>query len=59
MSWAVLFRAREYLKGSFWFYPLIGAILGSLLALLTHQADISVTVPRGMAVRPVRPRAPC
>ena len=41
MSWAALFRAREYLKGSFWFYPLIGAILGPLLALLTQQADTS------------------
>ena len=38
MSWAALFRAREYLKDSIWFYPLIGAILGPLVALLTHQA---------------------
>jgi len=45
MSWAVLFRTREYLKGSVWFYPLVGAILGSLLAVLTHQVDTSVTVP--------------
>jgi uncharacterized membrane protein len=52
MSWAVLFRAREYLKGSVWFYPLIGAILGSLLALLTHQADTSVTVPQAWQYTP-------
>ena len=52
MSWAALFRAREYLKGSFWFYPLIGAILGPLLALLTHQADISVTVPKAWQYAP-------
>jgi len=45
MSWAVLFRTREYLKGSVWFYPLVGAVLGSLLAVLTHQVDTSVTVP--------------
>jgi uncharacterized membrane protein len=45
MSWALLFRAREYLKGSLWFYPLAGAILGPLLAVLTRQADTSVTVP--------------
>jgi uncharacterized membrane protein len=45
MSWALLFRAREYLKGSLWFYPLVGAILGPLLAVLTRQADTSVTVP--------------
>ena len=52
MSWAVLFRAREYLKGSFWFYPLIGAILGSLLALLTQQADMSVMVPKAWQYAP-------
>ena len=45
MSWALMFRAREYLKGSLWFYPLAGAILGPLLAVLTRQADTSVTVP--------------
>lgn len=45
MSWALLFRAREYLKGSLWFYPLAGAILGPLLAVLTRQADTSITVP--------------
>ena len=52
MSWALLFRAREYLRGSLWFYPLAGAILGSLLALLTHQADTSVTVPGGWQYTP-------
>jgi len=45
MSWALLFRARESLKGSLWVYPLAGAILGPLLAALTRQADTSVTVP--------------
>jgi uncharacterized membrane protein len=45
MSCALLFRAREYLKGSLWVYPLAGAILGPLLAVLTRQADTSVTVP--------------
>jgi uncharacterized membrane protein len=52
MSWAVLFRAREYLKGSVWLYPLIGAILGPLLALITHQADIAVTVPKAWQYAP-------
>jgi uncharacterized membrane protein len=40
-----LFRAQQYLKGSVWFYPLLGAILGPLVALLTKQADTSVSVP--------------
>jgi uncharacterized membrane protein len=52
MSWALLFRAREYLRGSLWFYPLTGAILGALLALLTRQADTSVTVPQGWQYTP-------
>src|SRR5215469_17044050 len=52
MSWALLFRAREYLRGSLWFYPLAGAILGALLALLTQQADASVTVPQGWRYAP-------
>jgi len=52
MSWALLFRAREHLKGSLWFYPLAGAILGPLLALLTSQADTSVTVPQAWQYTP-------
>jgi uncharacterized membrane protein len=52
MSWALLFRARQYLKGSLWFYPLAGAILGPLLAVLTRQADTSVTVPPGWQYTP-------
>jgi uncharacterized membrane protein len=52
MSWALLFRAREYLKGSLWVYPLAGAILGPLLALLTRQADTSVTVPKAWQYAP-------
>jgi uncharacterized membrane protein len=52
MSWALLFRAREYLKGSLWFYPLAGAILGPLLAVLTRQADASVTVPQAWQYTP-------
>ena len=52
MSWALLFRAREYLKGSLWVYPLAGAILGPLLAVLTRQADTSVTVPQAWQYAP-------
>ena len=52
MLWALLFRAREYLRGSLWVYPLAGAILGALLALLTRQADASVTVPQGWRYAP-------
>jgi uncharacterized membrane protein len=41
----VRFRVREYLKGSLWIYPLLGAILGPLVAWGTKQADASFTVP--------------
>jgi uncharacterized membrane protein len=43
MSWAVLFRVREYLKGSLRTGPVAGAILGPLL---TRKADMSLTVPK-------------
>jgi uncharacterized membrane protein len=45
MSRPLYFRARQYLKASVWFYPVLAAILGPLLALLTKQADTSVRVP--------------
>jgi uncharacterized membrane protein len=52
MSWAVRFRIREYLKGSLWYGPVAGAILGPLLAVLTHQADTSLTVPKAWQYAP-------
>jgi uncharacterized membrane protein len=52
MSWAVRFRIREYLKGSLWYSPVAGAILGPLLALLTYQADTSLTVPKAWQYAP-------
>jgi uncharacterized membrane protein len=52
MSWAMLFRVREYLRGSLWYGPVAGAILGPLLALLTRQADTSLTVPKAWQYAP-------
>src|SRR5215217_5017334 len=52
MSWAARFRVRQYLKGSVWFYPLIGALVGPVLALLTQSADTSVTVPKAWQYAP-------
>jgi uncharacterized membrane protein len=52
MSWAVLFRVREYLKGSLWYGPVAGAILGPLLAVLTRQADTSLTMPKAWQYAP-------
>jgi uncharacterized membrane protein len=52
MSWSALFRVREYLKGSLWPGPVAGVILGPLLALLTHQADTSLAVPKVLQYAP-------
>ena len=41
-----MFRVRQYLKGSLWFFPLTGAVLGLLFATLVRHVDISVTLPR-------------
>lgn len=52
MNWAARFRFRQYLRESLWVYPLAGVILGGLLALLTRQADTSLTVPAGWRYSP-------
>lgn len=52
MSWAARFRFRQYLKESLWIYPLAAVIVGALLAVLTRQADTSVTVPAGWRYSP-------
>ncbi len=38
MSWGVPLRIREDIKGSLWFFPLIGP----LVAPIVHQADLVV-----------------
>jgi uncharacterized membrane protein len=52
MTWAARFRFRQYLTESLWIYPLAAVILGGLLALLTRQADNSLTVPVGWRYSP-------
>jgi uncharacterized membrane protein len=52
MSWAILFRVREHLRGSLWYGPVAGAILGPVLAMLTRQADTSLTVPKAWQYAP-------
>ena len=47
LSWGVLFRVRQYLKGSLWVFPLVGAICGPLLAVLDHHVEVAVVVPAG------------
>jgi uncharacterized membrane protein len=45
MSWGIVFRVRQRLKGSLWLIPLAGAVLGPLLGLLTIWLDQAVQVP--------------
>jgi uncharacterized membrane protein len=45
MPWGIVFRVRQQLKGSLWFLPLVGAILGPLLGQLTLWLDRTVQVP--------------
>lgn len=52
MLFALRFRTREYLRSSLWVVPLAGAISGVLLALLTKQADTTLTVPTWLRYPP-------
>lgn len=45
MSWAFVFRVREYLRGSLWVLPVLGGVAGFLLAELDHRIERSVDVP--------------
>jgi len=45
MTWSSRFRARQYLRGSIWVVPLLGAVLGVLLGSLGIVLDEHVTVP--------------
>jgi len=45
MSWSVAFRARQYLKGSLWFVPLIGALLGVVLGSAAIRLEDFIHLP--------------
>ena len=45
MSWGVVFRGREYLKGSLWIVPVAGAVAGLLLAELGLRLDAAGVLP--------------
>jgi len=45
MSWGFAFRLRQYLKGSLWVVPLLGAALGPVLGVLDHWLDHTVQAP--------------
>jgi uncharacterized membrane protein len=45
ISWSSRFRARQYLKGSLWFGPLLGGVTGTIFATLDVQLDKAMTLP--------------
>jgi uncharacterized membrane protein len=45
MSWAARFELRQYLKGSLWVLPLLGGLLGTVLAQVTLLVDDAVRLP--------------
>ncbi|MEU7006650.1 DUF2254 domain-containing protein [Streptomyces sp. NPDC046332] len=46
-SWAVRFRLRQYVKASLWIVPMLGLVLGTLLAELALAADSEDWPPSG------------
>ena len=46
-SWAQRFRLRQRLKGSLWFVPLGGALLGAILGSADAWHDAALRVPPG------------
>ncbi len=45
MLWAKFFRIRQNLVGSLWFFPLLGLVVGGLLALVVREVDAVITLP--------------
>jgi uncharacterized membrane protein len=45
ISWSKRFRTREYLRGSLWFVPLLGAVTGAVLGSLEILLDKAVHLP--------------
>jgi uncharacterized membrane protein len=45
MSWATRFRLRQYLSGSLWVWPLVGAILGVVFGTIDALADRHLHLP--------------
>jgi uncharacterized membrane protein len=46
--WALAFRVRQYLKGSLWVVPFLGALLGPVVAQGVRRLDDVWTVPESL-----------
>jgi uncharacterized membrane protein len=47
MTWADRFRLRQHVRQSLWAVPLLGAVAGSLLAVVDLRMEARVTLPSG------------
>jgi uncharacterized membrane protein len=47
VTWGLVFRVRQYLKGSLWVIPLVGGFTGVLLAVALADVHAVVTLPVG------------
>jgi uncharacterized membrane protein len=47
MSWSRRFRARQFVRGSIWFVPVIGGAAGSLCGIAAAEADTHYSLPEG------------
>jgi uncharacterized membrane protein len=45
MTWGFAFRVRQWVSGSLWFVPFLGAVLGPVLGELTLWLDRTIQVP--------------
>jgi uncharacterized membrane protein len=45
MGWGIIFRFRQYLRGSLWLTPLLGGLLGLLLAEVTAPLETWPSLP--------------
>jgi hypothetical protein len=45
MSWTVVFRIRQYVKGSLWVLPMLGGTVGAVLAWLDVRLEYHVDLP--------------
>lgn len=52
MLWAKFFRIRQNLVGSLWFFPLLGLVVGGLLALVVREVDAVITLPSAWEFEP-------
>ncbi len=52
MSWATRFELRQYIKGSLWLLPLLGGLLGTVLAQAALVLDEAVRLPSGWNYSP-------